>query len=111
MAYSAHEIGSGAIKVTTTPKTFSIAENKGNLLLLINQSNSIPVQYELDNGPVTLTMYSAWPPTDSETGRSPVVPPGRQVPEDPTGRTHITVATPSGQAFLLVIDADAHSRR
>lgn len=111
MAFSSHEIGSGAIKVTTTPKTFSIAHHTGNLLLLVNQSNAVPIQYQLGTGPEVLLMYSAWPPVDSETGRSPVVPPDRQIPEDPTGYTHITVATPSGQAFLLIIDAEAHSRR
>jgi hypothetical protein len=110
MAYSAHEISSGAIKVTTTPKTFSIANHKGNLLILSNESNAIPIQYALGNGPVPLVMYSAWPPAGSETGRSPVIPPEDKIPEDPTGHTHITVATPSGQAFLIVIDADAHRR-
>jgi hypothetical protein len=111
MAYSSHELGSGAIKVTTTPKTFPINQHLGNLLLLVNQSNSIPIQYALGDGPVTLAMFSAWPPLDSETGKSPVIPPDRQIPEDPTGHTHITVATPSGQAFLLIIDAEAHARR
>jgi hypothetical protein len=111
MAHACHELSSAAIKVTTTPKTFSIAHHDGNLLVLCNQSNAIPVQYALDSGPVVLTMYSAWPPADSETDRSPVVPPAQQVEEDPSGHTHITVATPTGQAFLLVIDAESHARR
>jgi hypothetical protein len=106
VAYITDVYSASAVKVDTDVLECTL-EPVGNVMIILNTHQSIPVHYTSDGSDPDC--FDAWPPTGvCQIGKSPVIPPDRIVSEEPI--TTLKMQAPSGQVTVLILDVEAHRR-
>jgi hypothetical protein len=106
VAYITDVNSASAVKVDTDISSCFLTP-EGNVMVLINTHQTVPVHYTTDGSDPDC--FDTWPPTgDCQLEKSPIIPPGRLVSEEPTANLKMQV--PSGQATVLILDVEAHRR-